>query len=244
MAEAEISARGSLPLDARLSQLLIREIIAGHYPPGAWIREQEVAARLKVSRASVREALRNVAYAGFVEIQPWRGAQVAMISRGELLDIFSLLAETYAKCAYWAAERFPAEHLPRLRAYLATAEKAVQGRHDPKEHFDASFALGQLIGRNSGSRLAYRMLVQVGNLALWQQSLLVPGSDHSYEQSLSAHRVLVSAIEAREADIAESAARMIVMITRRSLEQGVVAADRSDKKPARKRTKAEKPIIV
>lgn len=221
MAEAEIPARGSLPLDARLSQLLIREIIAGDYPPGSWIREQEVSARLKVSRASVREALRNVAYAGFVEIQPWRGAQVAQISRDELLDIFSLLAETYAKCAYWAADRFPVDHIPELWRLIDTAARAVQGRHDPKEHFDASFALGQLIGRYSGSRLAYRMLVQVGNLALWQQSLLVPGSDHSYEQSLSAHRVLVSAIEAHEADIAESAARMIVMITRRSLEEGV-----------------------
>jgi DNA-binding FadR family transcriptional regulator len=75
-----------------------------------------------------------------------------------------------------------------------------------------------MVGRHSGSQLAYRLLVQVGNLALWQQRVLSPGNPHTTEQSLNAHRILVSAIRAREAEVAESAARMIVIITRNTLE--------------------------
>lgn len=241
-AASKQTRKSDLPLDARLSNTLVREIIANHYPPGSWLREQEISARHGVSRASVREALRNVAYAGFVDIQPWRGAQVAQISKGDLLDIFSLLEQTYARCAAWAAERFPESAFPRLDELMSQVEGAV-AKHSPKYDQDTlSFAIGQLIGRNSGSRLAYRMLVQVGNLALWQQRILLPGSDHTAQQSVCAHRVLVSAIKAREPEIAEAAARMIVMITRRSLAERDLgpAREAHDPKPKRRRTSDKK----
>lgn len=204
-------------LDARLSETLIREIIDNHYPPGAWLREQEVSARHGVSRASVREALRSVARAGFVEMQPWRGAQVVSVGSEELLDIFSLLEEMYAQCARLSAQRFPDRLIPRLDGMLEAIEAAVTRDADRTELYTLSFGLGQLVGRYSGSVLAYRMLTQVGNLALWQQRLLKPGTSQSEQQSLSAHRILVSAVKDRHPEIAAAAARMIVMITRRSL---------------------------
>jgi DNA-binding GntR family transcriptional regulator len=232
---AKPARKSDLPLDARLSNTLVREIIDNHYPPGSWLREQEISARHGVSRASVREALRNVAYAGFVDIQPWRGAQVAQISKGDLLDIFSLLEQTYARCAAWAAERFPESALVRLDEMMVQVEDAVAKRSPNYDLDTLSFGIGQLVGRNSGSRLAYRMLVQVGNLALWQQRILLPGSDHTAQQSLSAHRVLASAIKAREPEIAEAAARMIVMITRRSLAERDFGPAREAHNPPRPR---------
>lgn len=230
--------KSELPLDARLSLILIREIIANHYPPGSRLREQEIAARHGVSRASVREALRNVAYAGFVEIEPWRGAKVAEVSRSELLDIFSLLEETYGRCAYWAAERCPESAFPRLDAMLAHLEDAVGRGLSQAEKDTRSFAIGQFVGSNSGSDLAYRMLVQVGNLAIWQQRLLLESAPHVEEQSRSAHHLMVSAIKAREPEIAEASARMIVMITRRQLEAGGAPAKRQKLDNKRKKTKA------
>lgn len=236
---AKNGRKSELPLDARLSLILIREIIANHYPPGSRLREQEIAARHGVSRASVREALRNVAYAGFVEIEPWRGAKVAEVSRSELLDIFSLLEETYGRCAYWAAERCPESAFPRLDEMLAHLEDAVGRGLSQAEKDTRSFAIGQFVGSNAGSDLAYRMLVQVGNLAIWQQRLLLESAPHVEEQSRSAHHLMVSAIKAREPEIAEASARMIVMITRRQLEAGGAPAARQ--KLDNKRKKAKTP---
>ncbi|WP_299014475.1 GntR family transcriptional regulator [uncultured Caulobacter sp.] len=216
-APPRVRRKSDQTLDARLSETLIREIIDNHYPPGAWLREQEVSARHGVSRASVREALRSVARAGFVEMQPWRGAQVVSVGSEELLDIFSLLEEMYAQCARLSAERFPERLIPRLDGMLEAIEAAVTRDADRAELYTLSFGLGQLVGRYSGSVLAYRMLTQVGNLALWQQRLLKPGTSQSEQQSLSAHRILVSAVKDRHPEIAAAAARMIVMITRRSL---------------------------
>ena len=217
-ARARNGRKSELPLDARLSLILIREIIANMHPPGSRLREQEIAARHGVSRASVREALRNVAYAGFVEIEPWKGAKVAEVSRSELLDIFSLLEETYGRCAHWAAQRCPESAFARLDDLMAQLEEAARSGASQAEKDTKSFAIGQFVGAKSGSDLAYRMLVQVGNLAIWQQRLLLESSPHVVEQSRAAHHLLISAIKAREPEIAEASARMIVMITRRQLE--------------------------
>jgi DNA-binding GntR family transcriptional regulator len=230
--ETKVRRKSDQTLDTRLSETLIREIIDGRYPPGAWLREQEVSTRHGVSRASVREALRSVARAGFVEMRPWRGAQVTDVGAEELLDIFSLLEEMYAQCARLAATQFPDRLIGRLDAMMAEIEAAATSGAARTELYTVSFALGQTIGRHSGSRLAYRMLTQVGNLALWQQRLLQPGSFQSEQQSLSAHRILVAAIKDRHPEIAAAAARMVVMITRRSLAADLkfeAALDRGDR---------------
>lgn len=236
-AGARNGRKSELPLDARLSLTLIREIIANMHPPGSRLREQEIAARHGVSRASVREALRNVAYAGFVEIEPWRGAKVAEVSRSELLDIFSLLEETYGRCAHWAAQRCPESDFARLDELMAQLEEAARSGASQAEKDTKSFAIGQFVGAKSGSDLAYRMLVQVGNLAIWQQRLLLESSPHVVEQSRAAHHLLISAIKAREPEIAEASARMIVMITRRQLEASPPPA--ATAKPDNKRRKAK-----
>lgn len=206
-------------LDARLSEMLIRDIMDGSHPPGTWLREQEISNRHKVSRASVREALRNVAYAGFVDIQPWRGAQVASLPIDELLEVFVILEDLYAQCARLAAEAGPAI-APLLWRLVEQMETAVAEGAPRDDLYTASFKFGRTIGRHAGSQLAYRLLVQVGNLALWQQRLLVPGTTRSEAQSLCAHRILASAIEAGQPEIAEQAARLVVMITRRELKAG------------------------
>jgi GntR family transcriptional regulator, rspAB operon transcriptional repressor len=221
-------------LDARLSETLIREIIDGRHPPGAWLREQEIAARHGVSRASVREALRNVAYAGFVQIQPWRGAQVMSLPLQELLEVFVHLEGLYAQCARLAAEAGP-EITPLLIDLLEQMERSVAEGAPREGLYTLSFRFGRAIARHSGSQLAYRQLVQVGNLALWQQRLRVPGTVRSEAQSLCAHRILASAIEAGQPEIAAEAARLVVMITRRELSASVAAAapERSGRRKGR-----------
>lgn len=228
-------------LDARLSETLIREIIDNRYAPGDWLREQEISDRHGVSRASVREALRNVARAGFVEMQPWRGAQVTQVGLDELIEIFTLLEDVYAQSARLAATHFPESLFPRLEADMSALNQALRAGASKAELCNQSFELGRFIGRHCGSRMSYRMLIQVGSLALWQQLLLTPGTPLAVEQSAHAHTILVNAIKSREGEIAAAAARLVVLITRSSLiaENGpapppaTLGARRAERKPRR-----------
>jgi DNA-binding GntR family transcriptional regulator len=71
----------------------IREaIFDGVYPPGAPLREVELAAALDVSRGPVREALLRLEREGLVRTAWHRGATVTELSPDDVAEIYSLRA--------------------------------------------------------------------------------------------------------------------------------------------------------
>src|SRR3954452_13083788 len=77
---------------------LADEITSGHLAPGAEIDEQAVAERFGVSRTPVRDALRDLAALGLVEIEPRRGVRVAAMTADRLGEMFEVMAEIEALC--------------------------------------------------------------------------------------------------------------------------------------------------
>ena len=63
-------------------------VISGELPPGAWIREHDLAARLGVSRTPIREAFRELVGVGAVEVVPRRGARVRAYDAEEIEQIY------------------------------------------------------------------------------------------------------------------------------------------------------------
>ncbi|HZJ09504.1 MAG TPA: GntR family transcriptional regulator, partial [Trueperaceae bacterium] len=57
-------------------RFLRRELLSGSYPGGSWLREQELAKSLNVSRTPVREAIRQLAQEGLLVIEANRGVRV------------------------------------------------------------------------------------------------------------------------------------------------------------------------
>ncbi len=208
------SGSGGPPLDAALADQLIREIIALDHPPGSWLREQEIAARFQISRSPVREALRHVARRGFVEIHPWRGAQVVAPTAAETRHVFDLLELMSGLVGRLAAESLPEERFLHLCTMLADGEVLLGGRA-PREVRNAwSFKLVRSLARALDSRIAYDMLIYVGGLALWQHRYLAPDDVETMARQLDLHRAFVHAILARDAVTAEWAGRAMVAITR------------------------------
>ncbi len=113
----EVRARGTLVDD--LVQRLADDIVDGRLLPGARLEEQDLAARFRVSRTPVREALRLLVATGLVEHQPNRGAAVAAIGEERLYEMFEVMAELEAVTARLAAERMT----PRERMDLETLHR-------------------------------------------------------------------------------------------------------------------------
>ena len=208
---------GNRTTDAWLSEAIIREIIVQRFQPGTPLREQEIADRYSVSRPSAREALRLAAQAGFVEIQPWRGARVTNIDLDQFLDILGLLEDVYARCAALAAERMPESAFAEFDRYIPDDVAKLPDTAEKGQLYRMSFTAGAFVGQHSGSPIAQRMLHHIGRLALWQQRLHLPGTAESEVESLFAHKLLAAAIKSRQRDVAAGAARAIVLITRRAL---------------------------
>ena len=82
--------------------LMRRSILDGTLSPGARIVESEIARRLGVSQAPVREAVKRLAHEGLVTVLPRRGSYVAQISVDEVDDareVRAMLEEAAARDA-------------------------------------------------------------------------------------------------------------------------------------------------
>lgn len=204
---------GHMPLDVEISGRLIREIIELQHPPGTWLREQEIAERFKVSRSPVREALRHVAKAGFVEMHPWRGAQVVELSEETTRQILDMLEALYGVIARCAARTMPPERIETLAAMFEKGVYVGEPRHTREERVAFSFEIGRFIGRWGAEPKTREVFNHIASLARWQHRFMQT-EDVFAQRSVEAHRVLLSAIRARDEARAEWAARTIVDLSR------------------------------
>lgn len=107
-------------------------ILEGEVEPGSRIVETRVARELGVSQAPVREALRDLAVLGFVEMEPHKGARVRNPTREELIQAIEVRAELEALGGRLAALRRTEQCLADLeRLYAAMVEASERGdAHD------------------------------------------------------------------------------------------------------------------
>ena len=77
---------------------LRQDILSGVLPPGERLIEEQLTQRFGISRAPLREALRELAQQGLVEHSPRRGMRVAELSEADVDELFGLrdLLERYA----------------------------------------------------------------------------------------------------------------------------------------------------
>ncbi len=101
---------------------LREEILSGRLPPGTRLRQADLGARLRVSTSPVREAFRQLATIGLVEIQPHRGAVVIEPLAPDLSQMYQVRALLEPMCTAWAAQRIGDEDIEALTATLDDAK--------------------------------------------------------------------------------------------------------------------------
>lgn len=110
---------GSSTLPSRIHEILETAIITGSLKPGERIHADDLAAHYGVSRIPVREALRSLHEAGWVEIRPRYGVRVREHAESELDELFEFRAVVEGRVAAWAAQRRTDDELEELRRTVA-----------------------------------------------------------------------------------------------------------------------------
>jgi len=116
-------------LSDQIRNALTDEIASGHLPAGTALDEQQLADRFGASRTPVREALRQLAAGGVIEMRPRRGAVVTPMTAERIMDMFETTAEIEALCTRLAANRMTPLELSHLLE-LHEASKAFVDRSD------------------------------------------------------------------------------------------------------------------
>jgi DNA-binding GntR family transcriptional regulator len=130
---------GRRTLAEELRAALADDIVRGLIAPGAGLEETELARRFGVSRTPVREAVRQLAASGLVELRAHRGAVVARPSDERLLGMFEAMAELEALCAGFAAGRMTPAERGELEAVHEDLRVLVHGG-DPQPYHEANEA--------------------------------------------------------------------------------------------------------
>jgi len=107
--------RAHQPLRRAVYDEVQRRIVDGRLQQGERIFEDQLAQELDVSRNPVREALQALESEGFVELEPRRGARVAMVSVERANELFELREALEGMVARLAAQRCTPDQLLRLQ---------------------------------------------------------------------------------------------------------------------------------
>jgi DNA-binding GntR family transcriptional regulator len=129
-----------LPLGQAVTDELRRAILSGRYQPGERLIEDRLSEELGISRVPVREALRQLAGDGLVEVRPNRGATVANVSNDTARDLIEVRATLEGLNAKLAARNCRAATVDELRSVLAAGDHAaLKGRVDDLVRMNGEF---------------------------------------------------------------------------------------------------------
>jgi DNA-binding GntR family transcriptional regulator len=195
-------------LSEQLAKRIADEILNEHFAPGQRLKEVDLAVTFGVSRASIREALRQLEVQGLVQIEPRRGARVTQLSADEVDDLYEIRASLLAVAARRVA-------LTRDTTFLETAKmllaRITQHAAEPTQarYFDAVYTMSQLIAENAKSeRLA--TLISSFSQQVARYTRLSLGTLERRKKSAQGWKRLLVAIDAGDPTKAEEEMRRLV----------------------------------
>jgi DNA-binding GntR family transcriptional regulator len=194
------------------------DIVTGVLPPGAALREAELATRFGVSKTPLRDALVRLSKDGFVEIPPYRSAVVVGYSRTDLREIYELRELLEGACARQAAFHISADALAELSRIVRASALCVRrsetdaevapGREDELTALLDQFDLVMYAQSRNG-----RIDEMVGNIRGHIQRIgrLTTGIPGRLAKSVPEHQAIYEAIVQRDGAAAESLMRRHIL---------------------------------
>jgi DNA-binding GntR family transcriptional regulator len=193
--EAEPIAREVL--SARVKDRVLQWILKGELAPGSRIVETRVARQLGTSQAPVREALRDLATMGFVEIRPYQGSRVRRPSAQELREAIVVRAELEGLAGALAAPRMTDACLKQLEGYLTKMARAAK-RGDPHEQALQNTEFHGTIVRAAGNGCLERLWGMLEPFGRTFATASMPGID--LEWLGGRHQKILEALRARDSE--------------------------------------------
>jgi len=175
-------------------------ILKGSLAAGAKITERDLAERLGMSRAPVREAIRELVSVGLLEQISPRQIVVRQLELTEVREIFKIREMLEARAISLATERITTEQYNSLeKLHLAMKTTASEGAFS--DYFDLNIAFHNLIHEiASAPRLATLIDQVMRESLLFRSRGLV--DEKNIRASIEEHEQLLKALQAGDGELA------------------------------------------
>ena len=169
--------------------------------PGQWVDEMALAREWQISRTPLREALKVLAAEGLVTPVPRQGCKVTELSEDDADELFPVMALLEGRCAFEAVRKASPDDIKALRQLHAALEKHAANR-DIDGYYRANHEFHSKVQALADNRWLDRATNDLRRFLrlLRGRQLNLPGR---IEASINEHRVLLDAIEQRDAARAE-----------------------------------------
>lgn len=187
------------PLKEEIYDALHRQIIAGKYGPGDWLRQEDIATQMGVSMTPVREALDLLVATGLAERVPYRGVRVREMSAKDVADAYGLRLALEAMIAREAALHITPDQIAGLEKIMDEMKKRVKLHEMPQER-QLSREFHSLIAEASDNDLLTKLYAVVANAfpdwllyeAIFRNPELLAGS---VAQTYEEHTAIMDALK-------------------------------------------------
>ena len=172
-------------------------IVRGDLKPGEALLEVGLSEALGISRTPLREALKQLAAEGLVELRLNRGAVVAPLRHEELAELFEAVSGIERCAAELAAVRMTVQDIARLEALQARIERH-HARGELRDYIEINQQIHSTIvsfARNSVLKASHETLLARAERARF----FALAADGRWDESVREHRQILAALKARDA---------------------------------------------
>jgi DNA-binding GntR family transcriptional regulator len=189
-----------------LAYRAIREaIVSGEFEQGTRLNQDELAKRLGVSRAPIRDALNRLEAEGLVQTQSRAGGVVvADVTEQQVVDIYELRAILDAACVRLACERMSDAELKRLQEIVDETVRVTEAIDLPaivQTHAEFHHLIYAASGNTELTRVARN---------LWDRSyrfrVMALRDLGNARRGLAQHQAILAALQDRDPSRAAAAA--------------------------------------
>ncbi|WP_424928973.1 GntR family transcriptional regulator [Amaricoccus tamworthensis] len=176
----------------RLRDLIVQDGLK----PGEKVPEKHLCETFGVSRTPLREALKVLAFEGFVVLEANRGARVARVTRKELEDSFALIAVLEQLAGEQAGRNIDDQTVARIEE-LHAAMMSAYAQRDREKYFQANQDIHLEVIRASGNtQLAthHRLL----DARVRRARFLVNLSEDRWTQAVEEHGAIMDCLRRRD----------------------------------------------
>ncbi|MGL4232143.1 MAG: GntR family transcriptional regulator [Casimicrobium sp.] len=186
------------PTHEVIARTLREQIVLHQLPPGAPLREKELAALHGVSREMLRNALKVLAVEGLVEFQPRRGALVTRLERQRLRDTLETIGALERLAGELACANASQDEISTLRHY-----HDMMARHYRKQDAAGFFRYSQHFHQGIVDAAGNDVLTRIYRLLNGQAArarYLAHMTAQAWDEVMTEQDEIMLALEARAAD--------------------------------------------
>ncbi|ADE57876.1 MULTISPECIES: GntR family transcriptional regulator [Aminobacterium] len=198
---------------------LRHKIMNKEFKPGQRLPEIAIAEQLNVSRTPVREAFRQLANEGLINIFPNEGASLVNPSKEEIENTFEMRAYLECLAIKKAVHRITPLQLCMLEEEIQK-EESIFAAKDLDKYLEINNAFHKIIAEASGNVVLYEFIVSVLSRSFVYLVLFESFFDFGGNPSLDEHREIVKALRNRDEERAVELMRAHVLTSAEGIRDG------------------------